>query len=120
MELYVNNNWTKRYGDIYVAEAMAWSEDGNHATIYATGISADDAGTKLTGALRELKLIPQAPKGRMIRGDIPPNPRHAHQSREQNGTTPRSDLERLEQAVDRILGDARAPGQDEKSTSWAP
>jgi hypothetical protein len=62
MELYVNNNWTKRYGDVYVAEAMAWSDNGNHATIYATGISADEAETKLTGALRELKLIPQALK----------------------------------------------------------
>jgi hypothetical protein len=62
MELYVNNNWTKRYGDVYVAEAMTWSDNGNHATIYATGISADEAETKLTGALRELKLIPQALK----------------------------------------------------------
>lgn len=62
MELYVNNDWTEGYGDLYVAEAMAWSENGNHATIYATGISTDEAETKLTGALRELKLIPQALK----------------------------------------------------------
>ncbi len=59
MELYVNSNWTERYGDIYVAEAVAWSEDGNHATIYTTGITAKEADDKLKGALRELKLVPE-------------------------------------------------------------
>jgi hypothetical protein len=57
MELYINSTWTKRYGDAYVAEAIAWSESGNHATIYAMGITADEADVKLVGALRELKLI---------------------------------------------------------------
>ena len=33
MELYINNSWTERYGDSYIAEAIAWSENGNHATI---------------------------------------------------------------------------------------
>ena len=39
---------------------MSWSEYGNHAIIYATGITADEADTKLWGALRELRLVPQA------------------------------------------------------------
>jgi hypothetical protein len=61
MELYLNSTWTERYANSsYVAEAIAWSENGNHATIYATGITADEANTKLLGALRELKLEPQA------------------------------------------------------------
>jgi hypothetical protein len=61
MELYLNSTWTERYpNSSYVAEAIAWSENGNHATIYATGITADDADTKLLGALRELKLVPEA------------------------------------------------------------
>ena len=61
MELYLNSIWTERYpNSSYVAEAIAWSENGNHATIYATGITADDAETKLLGALRELKLVPEA------------------------------------------------------------
>jgi len=61
MELYLNSTWTERYANSsYVAEAIAWSENGNHATIYATGITADEANTKLLGALRELKLKPQA------------------------------------------------------------
>jgi hypothetical protein len=61
MELYLNSTWTERHGNsYYVAEAVAWSENGNHATIYATGITADEADTKLLGALRELKLVPQA------------------------------------------------------------
>ena len=60
MELYVSSNWTQCYENTYVAEAIAWSESGNHATIYATGITADEADTKLLGALRELKLVPTA------------------------------------------------------------
>ncbi len=60
MELYINSNWTEQFGSFYVAEAIAWSETGNHATIYATGISADEADAKLMGALRELKLTPEA------------------------------------------------------------
>jgi hypothetical protein len=61
MELYLNSTWTQRYGNsYYVAEAIVWSENGNHATIHATGITADEAGTKLLGALRELKLVPEA------------------------------------------------------------
>ena len=61
MELYINSNWTERYANAYfVAEAIACSEKGNHATIYAVGITAEEADAKLIGALRELKLIPEA------------------------------------------------------------
>ena len=60
MELYVNNNWTECYGNSYIAEAIAWSENGNHATIYAMGITAEEADAKLVSALRELTLIPEA------------------------------------------------------------
>ena len=59
MELYVNNNWTERYTNSYIAEAIMWSENGNHAAIYTTGKTAKEADDKLRGALRELKLIPQ-------------------------------------------------------------
>ena len=60
MELYVNSKWTQCYGDsYYFAEAIMWSENGNHAAIYATGTTAKEADDKLMGALRELKLIPQ-------------------------------------------------------------
>jgi hypothetical protein len=60
MELYVNSNWTERYANAYIAEAVAWSENGHHATIYAMGITAEEADAKLMGALRELKLMPEA------------------------------------------------------------
>jgi hypothetical protein len=33
MELYINNGWTGPYGNTHIAEALAWSENGNHATI---------------------------------------------------------------------------------------
>jgi hypothetical protein len=59
MELYVNSTWTESYANAYIAEAVAWSENGNHAAIYTTGTTAKEADDKLMGALRELKLMPQ-------------------------------------------------------------
>jgi hypothetical protein len=59
MELYINAKWTECYGDSYIAEAVAWSENGNHASIYTTGGSAEEADAKLMEALRELMLMPQ-------------------------------------------------------------
>jgi hypothetical protein len=60
MELYVNSNWTECYENSYIAEAVAWSENGNHAAIYTTGITAKEADDKLKGALRELGLTAKA------------------------------------------------------------
>ena len=34
-------------------------KNGNHATIYTVGLTAEEADTKLVGALRELKLMPE-------------------------------------------------------------
>ena len=59
MELYVNSSWTEFYANAYIAEAIAWSENGNHATIYTMGITAEEADDKLMSALRELKLMPK-------------------------------------------------------------
>jgi hypothetical protein len=65
MELYINNSWTEICASGYVAEAIAWSENGNHATIYAVGSTADEADTNLMNALRELTLTPEI----FVRGD---------------------------------------------------
>ena len=59
MELYVNSEWTGGSANSYVAEAIAWSENGNHASIYTQGATAEEADSKLMAALRELKLIPE-------------------------------------------------------------
>ncbi len=60
MELYFNTGWTKCYGEnYYIAEAIVWSENGNHASIYTTGSTAEEADAKLVGALSELKLVPE-------------------------------------------------------------
>jgi hypothetical protein len=59
VELYVNTKWTECYGNSYIAEAIAWFEDGDHAEIYTMGGTAEEADAKLVGALRELNLIPQ-------------------------------------------------------------
>ena len=58
MEMYLNKNWTERYGNAYIAEAIAYSENANHATIYTVGITPEEADAKLIEALRELNLIP--------------------------------------------------------------
>jgi hypothetical protein len=60
MELYINNKWTACYGNSFIAEAIAWSENGNHASIYTRGNTAEEADAKLMAALCELKLIPEA------------------------------------------------------------
>ena len=59
MELYINSRWTECYENTCIAEAIAWSENGNHATIYTMGITAEEADAKLMGALRELHLLPE-------------------------------------------------------------
>jgi hypothetical protein len=57
VELYINTNWTGSCANIYIAEAIAWSENGNHATISTTGSTAEEANAKLVGALSELNLL---------------------------------------------------------------
>ena len=59
MELYINSSWTRCYENACVAEAIAWSDNGNHATIYTMGITAEEADAKLMGALGELHLVPE-------------------------------------------------------------
>ena len=62
MELYINSEWTGCYANTYIAEAIAWSENGNHATISTTGSTAEEANAKLVGALGELGLRPEVSK----------------------------------------------------------
>jgi hypothetical protein len=57
MELYINHNWTGCYANAYIAEAIAWSENGNHTTISTTGTTAQEADAKLLDALGELNLL---------------------------------------------------------------
>jgi len=66
MELYINLNWTRCYANSYTAEAIAWSENGNHATISTTGKTAEEADTKLMGALRELNLLSSEASKKLI------------------------------------------------------
>ena len=59
MELYVNSSRTERYGDTYVANAITYSENGNHATVYLVSVAAEVADAKLREALREPELMPE-------------------------------------------------------------
>ena len=63
MELYINAEWTQCYGNSYVAEAILWSENGNHASIYTTGGTAQEADAKLMGALQDLGLVHEEATG---------------------------------------------------------
>jgi hypothetical protein len=81
MELYINSSWTKLYGNSYIAEALAWSESGNHATVYATGTTADEANAKLLSALRELRLIPEAFSARGEPNEVRPVADHNDSSK---------------------------------------
>jgi hypothetical protein len=65
VELYINSTWTEHYGNTYVAQAIAFSEHGNHATIFSQGGTAAEANDNLMGALCELKLLPE---GSMVEG----------------------------------------------------
>ena len=49
MELYINSNWTGCYANAFIAEAIAWSENGNHASIYTMGGTGEEADDKLRG-----------------------------------------------------------------------
>jgi hypothetical protein len=62
MELYLNTNWTGYYANVCIAEAITWSENGNHGTICTTGSTAEEANAKLMGALGELGLRPEVTK----------------------------------------------------------
>jgi len=59
MELYINSDWTKRYENAYIAEAIAWLPFSDHATFFSWGRTPREADVKLIGALRELKLVPE-------------------------------------------------------------
>jgi hypothetical protein len=60
MEVYINNRyWTECCGNAYIAVAVAWSENGNHTTIYTVGQTAEEADPELVGTLDELKLMPE-------------------------------------------------------------
>ena len=59
MEVYINSEWTKCHGNSCYAEAILCSGNGNHASMYTTGSTAEEADAKLIGALRELKLVAQ-------------------------------------------------------------
>ena len=45
--LHINNSWTERYGNAHIAQAIACSENANHAMIYTVGLTAEDADAKL-------------------------------------------------------------------------
>ena len=59
MEPYINRDWTQCQANAYIDEAVAWSENGNHAPFYCAGIITEEADAKLAGTLRELNLMPE-------------------------------------------------------------
>jgi hypothetical protein len=59
VDLYLNTEWIKGYENAYIAEAIAWSENGDHAAIYTTDSTGQGANDRLMGALYEPNLTPE-------------------------------------------------------------
>jgi hypothetical protein len=58
MSVYINNTWVHRQGSHWIAEAIAFSENGNDVTISACHDSPQLAYKKLVAGMKELRLVP--------------------------------------------------------------
>ncbi len=58
MSVYINDTWVYQYDNCWVAEAVAFSENGNHVTISSCHDSPELAHKKLIAGMKELRLVP--------------------------------------------------------------
>lgn len=58
MSLYINDTWVHRQGCHWIAEAIAFSENGNNVTISACHDSPELAYRRLVTGMKELGLVP--------------------------------------------------------------
>jgi hypothetical protein len=58
MSVYINNTWVHRQGYHWIAEAIAFSENGNDVTIAACHNSPELAYKRLVAGMKELRLVP--------------------------------------------------------------
>ncbi|MDX6379816.1 MAG: hypothetical protein QOI57_840 [Rubrobacteraceae bacterium] len=58
MSVYINNTWGHRQGRHWIAEAIAFSENGNDVTISACHDSPELAYKRLVAGMKELRLVP--------------------------------------------------------------
>ena len=58
MSLYVNKLWVREEGRYWMAEAIAFSENGNNVTLSACQDSPELAYKRLVAGMKELGLVP--------------------------------------------------------------
>jgi hypothetical protein len=58
MSLYVNNLWVREEGRYWMAEAIAFSENGNNVTLSSCHDSSELAYERLVAGMKELQLVP--------------------------------------------------------------
>jgi hypothetical protein len=58
MSLYVNTLWVRQEGRYWLAEAIAFSENGNDVTLSSCHDSPELAYERLLAGMKELLLLP--------------------------------------------------------------
>ena len=58
MSLYVNTLWVRQEGRYWIAEAIAFSENGNDVTLSSCHDSPELAYERLLAGMKELLLLP--------------------------------------------------------------
>ncbi len=58
MSVYINDAWVQRHGRYWIAEAVAFSDNGNDVTISSCHDSPELAYKKLIAGMKELRLVP--------------------------------------------------------------
>jgi hypothetical protein len=58
MSLYVNNLWVREERRYWMAEAIAFSENGNDVTLSSCHDSPELAYGRLVAGMKELQLVP--------------------------------------------------------------
>ncbi len=58
MSVYINETWIREHDCYWIAEAVAFSENGNHVTISSCPDSPELAYDRLIAGMKELRLVP--------------------------------------------------------------
>jgi hypothetical protein len=58
MSLYVNTLWVRQEGRYWMAEAIAFSENGNDITLSSCHDTRELAYERLVAGMKELRLVP--------------------------------------------------------------
>ncbi len=57
MSVYINETWIREHDCYWIAEAVAFSENGNHVTISSCHDSPELSYDRLIAGMKELRLV---------------------------------------------------------------